>query len=281
MKFTKMSALGNDFIVINALKHEINLTPEKIKKLSDRHDGIGFDQLLLLTPSPNKEIDYGYVIYNADGSEVDQCGNGARAIACYISSKKLSDKRTFKIATRKATMVLKLLDDENVSVNMGIPEFEPTKIPLLTHKKENKYTLTIDDKPITFGAVSLGNPHAIIKVPNAEEAPVESVGKMLQAHSSFPERVNVGFMQIVTPEHIRLRVYERGAGETRACGSGACAAMVIGHLWSRLADQVTVELPGGNLLIEWQGADQPVWMTGPAHITFEGEIEPSSSNSLN
>lgn len=273
IKFTKMQGLGNDFVVIDATRAPIHLTPTQIQTLADRHFGIGFDQLLMLESAANQNVDFNYRIFNADGGEVAQCGNGARCIARYIHDHGLSKKTEIVVATSTGKLQLRLEKNNQVSVNMGIPEFKPEKIPFIADQQSAHYALQFDAENIEMGAVAIGNPHAVIRVENVDTAPVAQWGPQIEHHQRFPQQVNVGFMQVINPEQIKLRVFERGAGETLACGSGACAAVIIGRLWQLLADKVTVTLLGGTLLIEWQGEGHPVWMTGPAVEVFAGEVE--------
>ncbi len=268
-----MQGLGNDFVVIDAINQSINLTSEQIRHIADRHFGIGCDQLLLVEPAVSNSADFRYRIFNADGSEVAQCGNGARCFARFVRDKQLTDKNTVRVETHAGQLLLTFTGSGQITVNMGIPCHAPDKIPLKTSQEAKAYTLTIDGVSHVFGAVSMGNPHAVLQVADISTAPVLTLGAALEKHPFFPERVNVGFMQIINPKHILLRVYERGAAETLACGSGACAAVVVGIEQGLLSDNVKVTLPGGNLDIQWQGRSKPVFMTGPALTVFEGNIE--------
>jgi diaminopimelate epimerase len=270
INFTKMHGLGNDFVVIDAINQHIALTSEQIRLLSDRHFGIGFDQLLLVEKAVSANADFKYRIFNADGGEVAQCGNGARCFARFVRDKKLSDKDEICVDTNSGQLVLRFNDDNLITVDMGAPRFAPEQIPLLAEKESRFYTVRVNDTEKAFGAVSMGNPHAVIQVSDVKAAPVGELGKALENHAFFPERVNVGFMQVVDRRHIKLRVYERGAAETLACGSGACAAVVIGIEQNLLDHTVCVELPGGALTISWLGRGEPVLMTGPAITVFEG-----------
>lgn len=272
MKFTKMHGLGNDFMVIDAINQRLNLSPAQIQTLADRHFGIGFDQLLLVEKPDKPCADFKYRIFNADGSEVSQCGNGARCFARFVKEKHLFTGDEITVDTNNGRLVLALNPDGTVSVNMGIPEFNPAKIPLAITQEADSYSINVDGRPISFGAVSMGNPHAVIQVEDAATAPVQELGRLLECHALFPERANIGFMQILDRSRIKLRVFERGAGETLACGSGACAAVAVGVRQHLLDSPVTVELTGGNLSISWPGDSQPLWMTGPAATVFEGEI---------
>ncbi len=273
INFTKMHGLGNDFVVIDAINQHINLTSEQIRRLSDRHFGIGFDQLLLVEKAISANADFKYRIFNADGGEVAQCGNGARCFARFVRDKKLSDKEEICVDTDSGQLLLRFDDDNLITVNMGIPRHTPAEIPLLTEEESRFYTVLVNDTEKAFGAVSIGNPHAVIQVTDIKTAPVTELGKALESHAFFPERVNVGFMQIVDRQHIKLRVFERGAAETLACGSGACAAVVVGIEHNLLDHTVCVELPGGTLSINWPGRGEPVLMTGPAISVFEGQTK--------
>ena len=272
INFTKMHGLGNDFVVIDAINQHIALTPEQIRLLSDRHFGIGFDQLLLVEKAVSANADFKYRIFNADGSEVAQCGNGARCFARFVRDKKLSDKDEIRVDTNSGQLLLRFDDANLITVNMGVPRHAPADIPLLAKEESRFYTVRVNDIEKAFGAVSMGNPHAVIQVTDIKTAPVAELGKALESHAFFPERVNVGFMQVVDRQHIKLRVFERGAAETLACGSGACAAAVIGIEHNLLDHTVYVDLPGGTLTINWPGRGEPVLMTGPANSVFEGQI---------
>ncbi|MEY3808342.1 MAG: hypothetical protein RI893_1318 [Pseudomonadota bacterium] len=272
INFTKMHGLGNDFIVIDAINQHISIVPEQIRQLSDRHFGIGFDQLLLVEKPVSENADFKYRIFNADGGEVDQCGNGARCFARFVRDKKLSDKDEICVDTNSGQLVLHFDHNQLITVNMGIPQHAPAEIPVLAEQESRFYTIQVNDTEKAFGAVSMGNPHAVIQVTDVKTAPVAELGKALENHIFFPERVNVGFMQIVDRQHIKLRVFERGAAETLACGSGACAAVVIGIEHNLLEHTVCVELPGGELTINWPGRGEPVLMTGPAVSVFEGQL---------
>lgn len=273
LTFTKMQGIGNDFVVIDAMNQSIEMTPGLAQRLADRRYGIGCDQILLVEPPTSANVAFRYRILNADGSEVGQCGNGARCFARYVRDKGLIDRNEFAVETSSGVIVPKILDDGSVQVDMGQPSFAPADIPLIAEAEAARYWLDIDGTNVAIGAVSMGNPHAVLQVPDIDTAPVERLGPLLESHPRFPERVNVGFMQVISATHIRLRVYERGAGETLACGSGACAAVVIGQRWELLDAAVTVDLPGGQLMIERQGSTAHVLMTGPATTVFEGTID--------
>ena len=272
INFTKMHGLGNDFVVIDAINQHITLTSEQIRFMSNRHFGIGFDQLLLVEKPVSDNADFKYRIFNADGSEVGQCGNGARCFARFVRDKKLSGKEEICVDTNSGQLLLRFTEQDLITVNMGIPKHNPIEIPLLAEQELMLYKVVVNDENISFGAVSMGNPHAVIQVENVENAPVNSLGNILENHTIFPERANIGFMQILNKKAIKLRVYERGAAETLACGSGACAAAVIGIEQNLLDNDVCVELPGGNLQISWSGRGEPVLMTGPACHVFDGTI---------
>lgn len=271
LKFTKMQGLGNDFVVLDGINQSINLDQQQIRLLADRHFGIGCDQLLLVEKAAG-QADFRYRIFNADGSEVEQCGNGARCFVRYVHDHGLTQKNEIRIETLSGVISPKLEINGNVTVNMGKPLFEPEAIPFFAEKTALTYLLEMPDKPVTISALSIGNPHAVRVVREIESAPVETEGAFIETHPRFPKRVNVGYMQVIDRNHIKLRVFERGAGETRACGTGACAAVVAGINLGLLDNQVTVSTRGGELTISWQGEDTPVWMTGPAVTVFEGEI---------
>ena len=270
--FTKMHGIGNDFVVLNCLEQAFNLTPEQIRFLGDRHFGIGFDQLLVIVPSRHQGADVGYRIYNNDGGEVSQCGNGVRCIGAYLYERGIVRKDEIVAETREGLLRLYHLPDGRIRVNMGVPRLEPAAIPLCADRRSPDYHVTINNKDISFSAVSMGNPHAVLQVDNIDMAPVNAMGPLIQQQALFPEGVNVGFMQIIDPGRIRLRVYERGVGETLACGSGACAAVVTGRLVEKLEENVDVSLKGGHLLVSWRGEGEPVWVTGPAAFVYEGRI---------
>lgn len=272
MQFSKMHGLGNDFMVVDAVTQNVYFSPEMIRRLADRHLGVGFDQLLIVEPPYDPELDFHYRIFNADGSEVSQCGNGARCFARFVRLKGLTNKKDIFVSTANGRMVLSVTDDELVRVNMGEPDFEPSRIPFRANKMEKTYIMRAAEQTVLCGAVSMGNPHCVIQVDSVADAPVETLGPVMESHERFPERVNVSFMQVVNRNHIRLRVYERGAGETQACGSGACGAVAVGILQGLLGEQVRVELPGGQLDIAWKGVGNPLFMTGPAAHVYDGFI---------
>jgi len=273
LQFTKMQGLGNDFVVLDFTKHVVPLTPEQATRIADRHFGVGCDQILIVEQSSRDDIDFKYRILNADGSEVGQCGNGARCFVRYVHDKGLSDKNPITVETLTGEMTLLAVPDSDlVTVNMGIPHFEPNKIPLDAPEQQATYTVEYNGNTIEFAALSIGNPHAVIVVDDVATAPVLEVGKALEPHALFPEKANIGFMQINSRNDINLRVYERGSGETIACGSGTCAAVAAGIANGLLDNSVTAHLTGGDLHIEWQGPGNPVMMTGPANTSFEGEL---------
>ncbi|MBE1298465.1 MAG: diaminopimelate epimerase [Alteromonadaceae bacterium] len=273
IQFSKMHGLGNDFMVIDNLTQNVFFSKEKITQLADRNFGVGFDQMLLVEPPYDPDQDFHYRIFNADGSEVSQCGNGARCFARFVRMKGLINRNKITVSTKNGKMVLYLENDGRVTVNMGRPDFRPANIPMKANKQESTYLIRAGDHTVMAGAVAFGNPHVVTVVDDINTAPVEELGPLLERHERFPEGVNVGFMQVINAKHIKLRVFERGAGETLACGSGACAAAVIGQLQGKLDRDVTVELPGGSLKVRWQGNDSVVKMTGSAEHVFDGNIE--------
>lgn len=274
LQFTKMHGAGNDFVVIDATRTPFRPTPQLLRKLTDRRFGVGCDQVLVVEPPSAPDVDFNYRIFNADGSESGQCGNGSRALARYVREAGLSTKDAIRVRTATSVLELSRADGELYRVDMGQPRLEPAEIPFKAASRALRYALTLDSgDTVEIGAVSMGNPHAVLCIDSVETAPVAQLGAAVQAHPAFPQSVNVGFLQVLTPERARLRVYERGVGETLACGSGACAAAVIGQLWGLLGPVVEMELRGGTLRIEWRGEGQPVLMTGPAETVFKGEIE--------
>ncbi len=272
LRFTKMHGLGNDFVVIDAIHQPVTLTVAQCRFIADRHFGVGCDQILLVEKPTLPEADFRYRIFNSDGGEVEQCGNGARCFVRFVHDKGLTDKREIRVETKAGLIVPRLETDGQVTVNMGLPRFAPDEIPFLTDREAPTYLLGIDGKLIEVSVLSMGNPHAVQIVPDVEAAPVATDGPLIERHPSFPQRVNAGFMQVVDRGHIKLRVYERGAGETLACGTGACAAVVAGIRRGLLDAVVRVATRGGELTIRWAGPGAPVWMTGPAVTVFEGEI---------
>lgn len=275
LKFSKMQGLGNDFVVFDGVRQRVDLSAEQYRRIADRHFGIGCDQILLVEKPRGKEADFRYRIFNSDGGEVEQCGNGARCFVRFVREQGLSDKSEIRVETLAGVISPRLEADGMVTVNMGLPVFEPASIPFIAEREALVYELEINGTDIEIGALSMGNPHAVQIVAEIERAPVASQGPVIEKHSRFPQRVNAGYMQIVDRGCIKLRVYERGAGETLACGTGACAAVVHGIRCGLLDQRVRVQTRGGELTIEWRGADnspRPVLMTGPAQTVFEGEI---------
>jgi diaminopimelate epimerase len=293
LRFTKMQGLGNDFVVCDGVRQALCLSPEQCRFLADRRFGVGCDQILLVEPPRLAGTDFHYRIFNADGSEVEQCGNGARCFARFVGDQGLTAKTEIPVGTAAGPIRLFIESDGQVRVNMGPPVFDPVRIPflapgertaaagpeakaasnLIALTEADDYDLEVEGEILRIGGVSMGNPHAVLRVGDLDQAPVERLGPRIERHPRFPRRVNVGFMQVIAPDRIRLRVYERGAGETLACGTGACAAVAVGRRQGLLAEEVRVSLPGGDLLIHWGGDDQPVWMTGPAVTVFTGEIQ--------
>jgi diaminopimelate epimerase len=280
LKFTKMHGLGNDFVVIDAITQSVNLIDSQIRFLADRHFGIGCDQLLIVEKPDTADCDFKYRIFNADGGEVAQCGNGARCFARFVKDKGLTDKDEIAVQTQSGIIYPTIQSNSDVMVDMGLPRFVPEVIPFEANETLISYPLELNNNlSVEIGVVSMGNPHAVIVVEDSEVADVETIGPQVESHSRFPERVNVGFMEVLSPEHIRLRVYERGAGETQACGTGACAAVVSGIKRGLLARNVTVSLLGGDLTIAWPDDNASVWMTGPTTHVFDGEISWATINS--
>lgn len=273
IQFTKMHGLGNDFMVIDAINQSIDLTLEQITKLSCRHTGIGFDQCLLIEKSQHTDIDFFYRIFNADGHEVGQCGNGARCLARFVHHYGLTTKQTIRVATKTTQMQLHINKDDTVSVDMGQPKLHPIDIPLQAKDQDILYTLPItSDNDCAVHAINVGNPHAVMVVNDIASIDIAGLGKKVSEHAFFPEQTNAGFMQILNPSHVRLRVYERGCGETQACGSGAVAAAAIGRLYHQLNEEITVSLPGGDLQIRWPTVDSSIVLTGPATFVYEGKL---------
>ncbi|WP_133131084.1 diaminopimelate epimerase [Legionella yabuuchiae] len=273
LQFTKMHGLGNDFIVIDGINQSVNLHHEQIRLLSRRDTGIGFDQCLIVEKSTNPEVDFFYRIYNADGQEVGQCGNGARCLARFIAHYDLSNQTRLNVETRTTRMILYLNPDKTVTVNMGQPKLHPEAIPLMVEKEQALYQLKLNaSNQYDFHAINVGNPHAVILVDHVEKAPVKEAGSLLSQHPIFPEQANIGFMEIKNKHHIKLRVYERGCGETQACGSGAVAAAAVGRLFHGLGAQIQVDLPGGSLIICWESKEDDLFLTGPAVFVYEGRL---------
>ncbi len=270
LRFTKMQGLGNDFVVFDGVRQRVELRPEAIRAIADRHFGVGCDQILLVETTTSPDCDFRYRIFNADGTEVAQCGNGARCFAVFVRRAGLTDKALITVETLAGRLILHHQDNGEVTVNMGIPRLTPAEVPFCGKEEAPEYLLPIGDDTLRIAAVGMGNPHAVLRVSSVADAPVATLGPRMEIHPDFPQRCNVGFMEVRDRGHIQLRVWERGAGETLACGSNACAAVVAGIRWDELDHAVTVTLPGGTLQIEWAGLGQPVLMTGPAQVVFDG-----------
>jgi diaminopimelate epimerase len=272
LAFTKMHGLGNDFVVIDAVRQNIELTEAQVRYLADRHFGVGCDQLLVVEAAQAPDVDFRYRIFNADGGEVEQCGNGARCFARFVFDQGLTDKREIRVETKKGIIAPRLEADGNVTVDMGVPVLNPADVPFLSDSDAWVQPLEVADTTVAITAVSMGNPHAVQVVADVDTAPVAEQGPLIEHHARFPARVNAGFLQVVDDHHVRLRVFERGAGETLACGTGACAAVVAGILRELVVSPVSVETRGGALTIAWHGVGTPVMMTGPAVTVFSAEI---------
>lgn len=271
--FTKMQGAGNDFVVFDAVRRRIDLNPEQIRRIADRRFGVGCDQVLLVEPASQDGMDFRYRIFNADGGEVEQCGNGARCLARFMRDKGLTEKDEIALETRGGVIYLRIEPDGQVTINMGSPCFEPEKVPFKASARATVYDLEVRGQTVQVSVLSVGNPHAVQIVPDIDRAPVATQGPLIERHPRFPERVNAGYTQIVDRTHIRLRVYERGAGETLACGTGACAAVVVGRHHGLLDECVEVSLRGGKLQVCFTRDGEPVWLTGPAAVVFEGTLE--------
>ena len=272
LAFTKMQGLGNDFVMIDAVRQPIQLSSDQVRWLADRHFGVGCDQLLVVEPARTPGVDFRYRIFNADGGEVEQCGNGARCFARFVFEQGLTDKREIRVETKKGIITPRLEDDGNVTVDMGVPVLTPAEVPFVSDSDAWVQPLDVAGTPVAITAVSMGNPHAVQVVADVDTAPVAEQGPLIEHHPRFPARVNAGFLQVVDEHHVRLRVFERGAGETLACGTGACAAVVAGILRGLVASPVRVATLGGELTIAWGGVGTPVMMTGPAVTVFAGEL---------
>ncbi len=272
INFTKMHGLGNDFVVIDGINQQINLSTEQSRQIADRHFGVGCDQILLIESPKTEDTEFYYRIINADGSEVEQCGNGARCFARFVHEQGLTSNQIIDVGTTKGQIRLYLEANGQVRVNMGAPVLEPSKIPFIADEQQPTYSLEHEQNMLEIAALSMGNPHLVLLVDDMINAPVERLGPLLERHPRFPQKTNVGFMAVNSPSEIQLRVYERGSGETLACGTGACAAVVSGRLRGLLEESVLVHLPGGDLVISWAGSGEPVWMTGPATTVFQGTI---------
>lgn len=267
-----MQGLGNDFVVVDATKAPVTLTPAQLRFIADRHFGVGCDQLLMVEPPRSADTDFYYRIFNADGGEVEQCGNGARCIARFLRERAGGGQGEI-VLDSPGGLVQTRMQGDAVSVAMGVPDFNPASLPFEASGEAYVYPLSVGASEVEIGAVSIGNPHAVIRVPSVADAPVARLGPAIENHPRFPKRTNVGFMEVVDRGHIRLRVHERGTGETRACGTGACAAVAVGRRHGLLDESVQVDLPGGRLDIQWKGPGEPIWMTGPAERAFEGEVQ--------
>lgn len=273
LKFTKMQGLGNDFVVIDGVSQKVSISPTKARKLADRHFGVGCDQVLIVEAPRSPAADFRYRIFNADGDEVEHCGNGVRCFAIFVQQRGLCSKNKIVVETGNGLATLQVLEDKQVRVDMGAPVLEPRQIPFNEDSRKLTYPLELSDRTLDISAVSMGNPHAVCIVDDVMHYPVESVGAEIEAHEQFPNRVNAGFLQIESPTKAKLRVFERGVGETLACGTGACAAMVAACERGLLESKATISLRGGDLQLEWQGEGQPVMMTGPATNVFSGQIK--------
>ena len=272
-EFTKMHGLGNDFVVINALENRFQLSSGEISKLAHRRTGVGFDQLLIVEPSGESGADFTYRIFNADGGEVENCGNGARCFARYVTEQGLTDKKDITVATSGGLMELTVLDHSSVLVRMGVPVFEPSEVPFEAPGVSTSYDLDVNGELLEMGVVAVGNPHAVTQVNDVQRAEVQRLGQLIECHERFPNRVNAGFMQVDSRSEIALRVFERGVGETMACGTGACAAVVVGIVQGLLDRQVKVQLAGGDLQVRWKDNSAQVEMIGPSETVFEGRLE--------
>jgi diaminopimelate epimerase len=274
LRFTKMHGAGNDFIVFDAADERAVPGAAQLRALADRHTGIGFDQALVLEPPRRPDTAIHYRIFNADGGEVEQCGNGARCVAALVAHRLGRGPGELAMDSPGGLVLARVRGDGLVSVRMGVPDFHPESLPFTASSEAAFYTLDVGDgQTVEIGAVSVGNPHAVLRVPAVASAPVDRLGPAVENHPRFPRRTNVEFMEVVAPTHIRLRVYERGAGETRACGTGACGAVAVGRRHGLLAEEVEVDLPGGRLVVQWRGPGEPIWLTGPTATVFEGHIE--------
>lgn len=272
LRFTKMHGLGNDFMVLDLVSQHAHIQPKHARQWGDRHTGVGFDQLLIVEAPSNPDVDFRYRIFNADGSEVEQCGNGARCFARFVLDKRLTAKKRIRVETKGGIIVLEVRNDGQVRVDMGLPVRVPADIPFKAPAEALNYPLEVDGQTFDIAALSMGNPHAVLRVEDVHDAPVHTLGPKIEHHARFPKRVNVGFLQVVDRHQALLRVWERGAGETQACGTGACAAAVAAISQGWMDSPVSLDLPGGRLSIEWAGPGKPVMMTGPAVRVYEGQI---------
>ena len=272
LAFTKMHGAGNDFVVIDGVTQAVNLNTNQLRRLADRHRGIGCDQILMVTPPDSPDADFRYHVFNADGSRAGQCGNGARCVGRFLREKRLTRQREILLLTDDDSLALSLTEDGRVFAGLGAPRFAPAEVPFQADETQDQYTVDVQGQSLSIGALSMGNPHAILMVDDCDAAPVSTLGPLLEAHERFPERVNVGFMQIQSREEVKLRVFERGVGETDACGSGACAAAVHGMKLGLLDDAVSVNLPGGKLNVSWPSMGDRVWLGGPTATVFNGTV---------
>ena len=273
LRFAKMHGLGNDFMVVDLISQRVHLTSEQIRKLGDRNTGVGFDQLLLVETPQSPDVDFRYRIFNANGEEVEHCGNGARCFARFVHDQRLTGKRSIAVQTCNGRIVLNMDSEQGVTVDMGEPVLTPKEVPFDAPTQENTYALEHNGETYNIGEVSMGNPHAVLLVDDVNSAPVIELGSQLEQHPRFPKKANIGFMQIVDRKTIKLRVFERGVGETKACGTGACAAVVAGRQQGLLDDTITTHLTGGDLTIHWQGPSHRLMMTGPATHVYDGQIK--------
>ena len=272
LRFTKMHGLGNDFMVLDLVSQHAHILPKHAKQWGDRHTGIGFDQLLIVEAPTNPDVDFRYRIFNSDGSEVEQCGNGARCFARFVLDKRLTAKKTIRVETKSGVIELDVRNDGQVCVDMGPPRTIPAEIPFQAEAEAPSYALEVDGQTVELVALSMGNPHAVLRVDDINAAPVHQLGPKIEHHPRFPQRVNVGFLQVIDRHRAQLRVWERGAGETQACGTGACAAAVAAISQGWMDSPLLLDLPGGRLSLEWGGPGKPVMMTGPAVRVFEGQV---------
>lgn len=272
LAFTKMHGAGNDFVVIDGVTQAVNLNTNQLRRLADRHRGIGCDQILMVTPPDSPDADFRYHVFNADGSRAGQCGNGARCVGRFLREKRLTRQRELLLQTDDDSLALSLTEDGRVFAGLGAPRFAPGEVPFQADETQDQYTLDVQGQSLSIGALSMGNPHAILMVDDCNAAPVSTLGPLLEAHTRFPERVNVGFMQVQSRGEVKLRVFERGVGETDACGSGACAAAVHGMKLGLLDEEVLVSLPGGKLSVSWPSMGDRVWLGGPTATVFNGTV---------
>lgn len=272
LRFTKMHGLGNDFVMIDAISQKVSITPERAAKLADRNLGVGCDQVLVVEAPTVPDADFRYRIFNHDGSEVENCGNGARCFAVFVRQRKLTGKRVIRVETAGGVLILQVLDNHQVKVDMGVPVLEPADIPFKARAREVSYPLMVSGRTLDISAVSMGNPHAVTFVDTVLDFDVENLGPQIESHPDFPSKVNAGFVEVISRSEIRLRVFERGSGETLACGTGACAAVVAGRMRGLLGNSVRVGLAVGSLQIEWKGEGTPVMMTGPVATVFHGQV---------